>query len=434
MSHVSDAISIVLAGGAGSRLAPLTIDRAKPAVPFGGAYRIIDFTLSNCLHSGLRRVLVLTQYKSHSLHRHLQDTWSIGDLQMGEFVTAVPPQLSDGNSLYSGTADAVYQNLDMLKRSGAKHVLILSGDHIYQMNYSSMLDCHRQTAADVTVACIEVSIEEARSFGVVSVDDQQRVYRFEEKPRKPQPLPNKANRALASMGVYVFSIDVLCKELERDSQDTSSSHDFGKDLLPRLIHTHRVAGYSFGEQNSTAARNSYWRDVGTIDAFYEANMDLLKDNPPLNLYADHWSIRRRATSAPPARIDRDTLGQPGSVTDSMIGDGVVVSGGEVCHSILSSNIQVSSGATVEDSILFDDVQVGVGATLNNCIVDKGVRIPAGETIGTDISRDAERFTVSDNGVVVVPAQYQFAPRQIKLPAGHPVARLPHRTRELIETT
>ncbi|MEZ6131463.1 MAG: glucose-1-phosphate adenylyltransferase [Planctomycetaceae bacterium] len=410
MPFPTDTLSIVLAGGVGSRLAPLTDERAKPAVPFGGQYRIVDFTLSNCLHSGLRRILVLTQYKSDSLHNHLRDAWSVFSPQLGEHITAVPPQLRTGDSWYRGTADAICQNLHLLKRSGAKNVLILSGDHIYRMDYSRMLDAHRETNADVSVACMEVTLDEARSFGVMAVDQQQRVRRFDEKPDQPQPTPDNPERALASMGVYVFSVDLLCRELQRDAQDTTSSHDFGKDLLPRLIHTQRVFGYRFGHPDPDATNNhceSYWRDVGTIDSYHRANMDLLLHRPPLNLYSDRWPIRKYETPAPPARIDRDENGVPGAVTDSMLSNGVMVSGGMVNRSILSPNVRVASDARVSDSVLFDGVYVGAGAVLKNCIVDKGVHIPAGETIGVDALSDRERFTVSENGVTVVPKGYQF---------------------------
>ena len=413
MPPVSDTLSIVLAGGVGSRLAPLTVDRSKPAVPFGGQYRIIDFTLSNCLHSGLRRILVLTQYKSHSLRKHLRDAWSIFNPELGEYITDVPPQLRTGDSWYSGTADAIFQNLFMLRRSGAKYVMILSGDHIYRMDYSAMLDAHRKSGADVSVGCMKVCLNEARSFGVITVDSQSRIQSFEEKPRQPQATPDDPQRALASMGIYVFSVDVLCRELERDSRNENSSHDFGKDLLPRLIHEYRVFGYRFGNPDICDSMETYWRDVGTIDAYYQANMDLMKDQPPLDLYLDRWPIRKYERPAPPAKIDRDSFGTAGIVTDSMLSNGVVVSGGTVSRSILGSKVRVSSGATVEDSILFDDVWIGEGAQVKNCIIDKGVRVPMNETVGTNPTVDADRFTISDNGVVVIPQGYQFTPKVVR---------------------
>lgn len=415
MPLASDTVSVVLAGGVGSRLSPLTQDRAKPAVPFGGQYRIVDFTLSNCLHSGLRRILVLTQYKSHSLQTHLRDAWSVFSPDLGEYITPVPPQLRTGDSWYQGTADAIYQNLFLLKRSGAKYVVVLSGDHIYRMNYEEMLVAHQESGADVTVGCIEVGLQEAKSFGVMSTDINCRIINFQEKPQRPTPIPQNPDRALASMGIYVFSIDVLCRELELDAEDSQSSHDFGKDLLPRLIHTHKVFGYRFGEEQPPVADCGYWRDVGTIDAYYQANMDLLKDHRPLDLHSDDWPIRKHERAAPPARIDRDRFGSASKVADSLISNGVVVSGGTVNRSILSTNVRVSSGATVVDSILFDDVTVGEGVQLKNCIVDKGVNIPAGESVGITPSIDAERFTISDNGVVVIPKGYEFvrvAPRSI----------------------
>ena len=352
---------------------------------------------------------MLTQYKSHSLQKHLRDAWTILNPQLGEYITAVPPQLRTGESWYQGTADAIYQNLFMLKRSGAKHVVVLSGDHIYRMNYENMLAAHRESGADVTVGCMEVAMKEAQSFGVMSTDINRRIVSFEEKPQRPTPTPHDPDRALASMGIYVFSIDVLCHELERDAANSRSSHDFGSDLLPRMIHTHKVFGYRFGDDQHSTALGSYWRDVGTIDAYYQANMDLLKDQPPLDLYSDFWPIRKHERSAPPARIDRDSFGTPGIVSDSLISNGVMVSGGTVNRSVLSTNVRIGSRATVDDSILFDDVIVGEGALLKNCIIDKGVKIPAGESVGITPSIDAERFTISDNGVVVIPKGYEFKP-------------------------
>lgn len=433
MPIASETLSIVLAGGAGSRLSPLTADRAKPAVPFGGQYRIIDFTLSNCLHSNLRRILVLTQYKSHSLHQHLRDTWSIFNPALGEYITAVPPQLRTGESWYQGTADAIYQNLFVVRRSDAKHVLVLAGDHIYRMDYAQMLRAHQQSGADATVGCMEVDLSQAQAFGVVALDDEDRIRRFQEKPRHPLPSPQRPHKALVSMGIYVFSTNVLCQELEHDSSMDDSSHDFGNDLLPRLIHTHRVHGFRFGESGTDCSLPGYWRDVGTIDAYYQANMDLIKEDPPLDLHAAEWPIYKSSSSAPPARVRSDKSGQPGVISDSLLSDGVVISGGWVNDTVLSPNVRINSGATVDNCILFDDVTVGEGAQLKDCIVDKGVQIPAGETIGYHAGTDARRFRISAGGVVVVPKGYQFAVRSGKFAVPHEIIR-PRRGRALVDLT
>lgn len=434
MSLVSDTVSIVLAGGVGSRLRPLTQDRAKPAVPFAGQYRIIDFTLSNCLHSGLRQVLVLTQYKSHSLQEHLRDTWSVFNPDLGEYITNIPPQQQTGESWYQGTADAVYQNLFLLRRSGARFVLILSGDHIYRMDYNKMLAAHHLSEADVTVGCMNVGLQDAHSFGVVSTDINRRIVSFDEKPARPAPLPQDSGRALVSMGIYVFSIDVLLRELENDAADSRSTHDFGSDLLPRVIHTCRVFGYHYGDDQPCSTDAGYWRDVGSIDSYYQANMDLLTGRRPLDLYSECWPIRKHERAAPPARIDRDGFGTSGVVTDSLMSNGVVVSGGSVNRSVLSTGVRVASKASVEDCILFDDVVVGEGVQLKNCIVDKGVEIPVGESAGLNPSIDAQRFTVSKNGVVVIPRGYEFTPQPAKLRPGRTLHPEPTRKPELARTS
>jgi glucose-1-phosphate adenylyltransferase len=401
-------LSIILAGGVGSRLHPLTADRAKPGVPFGGKYRIIDFTLSNCLHSGMRRVLVLTQYKSHSLQKHLRDGWSIFNPELHEYITMVPPQMRKGDSWYVGTADAIHQNLYLLERSGAEHVLILSGDHIYRMDYLAMLKAHTERGADCTLACMEVPIADATGFGVVAVDDNDRITRFVEKSPTPTPMPNDPHHALASMGIYVFSLPLLCEALEADHRDPNSTHDFGKDILPRLINTHHVSAYLFGGPTGRVSQDRYWRDVGTIDAFFEANMDLLQPKPPINLYQPNWPIRTYEPQVPPARMVSGPTGQHGQLLNSMLASGVVIEGGSVRHSILSANAYVGEGAEVERSMLFEGVTVGAGARLQNCIVDKHVKIPPGTLIGHDPQQDALRFTVSERGVVVVPKKYQFS--------------------------
>ena len=401
-------ISIILAGGVGSRLHPLTAERAKPAVPFGGNYRIIDFALSNCLHSGMRRVLVLTQYKSHSLHKHLRDGWSVFNPGIGEYVTIVPPQMRTGQSWYSGTADAVSQNLYLLKRSGADQVLILSGDHIYRMDYAAMLKFHCDNLADATVACMKVPIKEASSFGVLAVDEVSRVTQFQEKPRRPRCMPGHPNHALASMGVYIFSCDLLCSVLEEDAARQDSSHDFGKDILPQLIRSESVYGYEFGGERGRVSADGYWRDVGTIDAYYAANMDLLEAEPPIDLYQSNWSIHSAESSLPPARVVPGRSGRHASTIDNAIlGSGTVVEGGTVKRSVLSRNVRIAEGAKVIDCILFDDVQIGAGAHLERCIVDKHVNVPPGERIGLDNFRDKQRFVLSDDGIVAVPRSYDF---------------------------
>ncbi len=404
----SHTLTVLLAGGVGSRLHPLTADRAKPAVPFAGKYRIIDFTLSNCLHSGARRILVLTQYKSHSLQKHLRDGWSIFNPEIREYITVVPPQMRTGDSWYSGTADAIYQNVYLLERSGAKFVLILSGDHIYRMDYLAMLKTHAKSKAAATVACMEVPLDEASEFGVMAVDERNRVVEFQEKPQHPKPMPDRPDQALASMGIYVFSLDVLCRELEADHEDPHSSHDFGKNILPKLIGEGRVAAYRFGGKAGRVTQDRYWKDVGTIDAYYEANMDLLLPVPPLDLYQDDWAIRTYHGQNPPARMVPGTSGAQGELSNSILGAGTIISGGSVKHSILSARSVVEDGAHVENAILFEGVRVGPGAQLQRCIIDKGVQIPPGTQIGFDADADrALGFTVSEKGVVVVPKGYRF---------------------------
>ena len=414
---MDDTICVVLAGGVGSRLKPLTDDRAKPAVPFGGKYRIIDFTLSNCLHSRIRRVLVLTQYKSHSLQKHLRDGWSIFNPEVGEYVTPVPPQMRTGDSWYSGTADAIYQNLYLLERSRAKRVLILSGDHIYRMDYAAMLKNHRKTKADMSVACMEVTLDEARGFGVMSVNEEGCVREFAEKPAAPTPVPDNPDYALASMGIYVFDTELLCEELKRDHADPTSSKDFGKDILPRLIKTHRVVGYRFGGEYGRVTPDKYWRDVGTLDAYYDANMDLLEPCPPLDLYQQAWPIRTYNRQNPPARVVPGN-GNSGEMHNSLIGSGSLIAGGSVTDSVLSSRVRVEAGATVESSILLDGVTVRAGAKLRRCIVDKHVEIPANSVIGFDPVADQQRFHQSENGVIVIGKDFDFStqPQTTKLAA------------------
>ncbi|WP_127478220.1 glucose-1-phosphate adenylyltransferase [Sulfurivermis fontis] len=401
-------LAVVLAGGTGTRLKPLTAERAKPAVPFGGKYRIIDFVLANCLHSGLRRVLVLTQYKSHSLQKHLRDGWSIFNPELGEYITPVPPQMRTGERWYQGTADAIYQNLYLVERSEAEAVLILSADHIYRMDYAAMLKAHKAGGADVTVAAMEVPLGAARAFGVMAVDDADRIIGFEEKPAAPKPIPGQPDEALVSMGIYVFSTALLLDELRRDHADEASSHDFGKDILPRLIASRKVMAYRFGGDTGRVTPDRYWRDVGTIDAYYQANMDLLEPVPPLDLYQADWPIRSYQMQTPPARTVPGVSGTEGIFINSIVAGGVVIAGGSVQHSILFPQVFIDDGAFVEDAILFQGVRVGAGARLRRCILDKDVVVPPREQIGYDGKRDRERFTVSEQGIVVVPKGYRFA--------------------------
>ena len=400
-------ISIILAGGMGSRLHPLTAERAKPAVPFGGRYRIIDFALSNCLHSGLRRILVLTQYKSHSLQKHLRDGWSIYNAELEEYVTPVPPQMRTGESWYSGTADAIYQNLYLLERSGAAYALILSGDHIYRMDYAAMLQHHHDSGAEVTVACLTVSLEQASSFGVMTVDAGDRIVSFHEKPEHPRSIPGDAGGALASMGVYVFSMSLLAELLHEDHR-ADSTHDFGRDILPSMLSRHRVIAYRFGGTSGRVTADRYWRDVGTIDAYYEANMDLLRPVPAMDLYQRDWPIRTYEGQHPPARSVPGRSGREAEIVNCMLASGTLIVGGTLRHTILFPNVRIEEGAVVENSLLFQGVRVGERAQLERCIVEKHVAIPAGERIGFDRARDAERFTVSDLGIVVIPKGYHFA--------------------------
>ncbi|EGQ7966623.1 TPA: glucose-1-phosphate adenylyltransferase [Vibrio vulnificus] len=404
---MQDILTVILAGGMGSRLSPLTDDRAKPAVPFGGKYRIIDFTLTNCLHSGLRKILVLTQYKSHSLQKHLRDGWSIFNPELGEYITSVPPQMRKGGKWYEGTADAIYHNLWLLERSEAKYVMVLSGDHIYRMDYAPMLEEHIANNASLTVACMDVNCKEAKAFGVMGIEENNRVHSFVEKPENPPHLPNNPERSLVSMGIYIFSMDILQSALTEDAQNENSSHDFGKDIIPKLIETGTVYAYKFCGSKGRVDKDCYWRDVGTIDSFYQANMDLLEPIPPMNLYQKDWGIRTYEPQYPPARTVSSGSGNEGIFINSMISNGVINSGGSVQHSIVSSNVRINDSATIVDSIIFDDVEIGEGCQLVNCIIDKHVKIPPYTQIGLNRLEDAQRFKISDNGIVVVPESYQF---------------------------
>ena len=401
-----ETICLLLAGGQGSRLKPLTTDRAKPSVPFGGKYRIVDFTLSNCLHSGIRRVLILTQYKSHSLQKHLRDAWTVFNPELGEYITAVPPQMRTGDSWYRGTADAIYQNLYLVERSAAEHVLILSADHIYRMDYAAMLERHKKAGADLSVGCMRVPLAEASSFGIMKVDSNDRIIDFAEKPSSPAPMPTNKDFALASMGIYIFNRETLSAALNQDHVDESSSHDFGHDILPKLINSHSVYGYQFGSNNGRVTQDRYWRDVGTIDSYYDANMDLLSPKPPLDLYQKSWPIRTYHGQYPPARVVTGSKQSHATIRNSILGSGSMVLDASVFESIISANVKIEQGAHIDSSILFDGVSVGKDVKLRRCIVDKHVNIPDGTEIGFDQKADKDRFSISTNGIVVVPKSFK----------------------------
>lgn len=404
---IENTLALILAGGAGSRLKPLTLDRAKPAVPFGGKYRIIDFTLANCLHSGIRRVLVLTQYKSHSLQKHLRDGWSIYNPELGEFITPIPPQMRTSDDWYLGTANSIYQNIYLIERNAAEFIIVLSGDHIYRMDYAAMLRQHEATGADVTVACMEIDISEASSFGIMAVDQDFRVTGFEEKPENPVATADNPAVALASMGVYIFSRQQLFDVLRQDHELKDSTHDFGRDILPKMIASHHVYAYQFGGEQGRVTPDRYWRDVGTLDTYYAANMDLLEPLPSINLYQTDWPIRTYQEQTPPARNVPGESGTEGIFINSIVGGGTIIAGGSVNHSILFSNVFVDDESFVEDSILFSGVRIGRHVRIRNAIIDKYVTVPEGETIGFDEELDRKRFTVSERGVVVVPKYYRF---------------------------
>lgn len=393
-------LALVLAGGRGSRLKNLTDWRAKPGVPFGGKFRIIDFPLSNCINSGIRRVSVLTQYKSHSLIRHIQKGWGFLRGEFGEFIELLPAQQRlDESSWYSGTANAVYQNLDILRSHKPEYVLILAGDHIYKMDYGPMIAQHVENNADMTVGCIEVDLEAAKGFGVMAVDDNQRVIEFQEKPQNPKSMPNKPNTALASMGIYVFNAEFLYEQLYTDSRSKTSSHDFGKDIIPSLIKTHKLYSYLFHDERKN--QQSYWRDVGTVDAFWEANMDLVSVTPELNLYDKEWPIWTYQEQLPPAKFVFDDDDRRGMAVDSMVSGGCLISGASLRRSLLFSNVKVNSYCELEDAVVLPNVNIGRHSRIKRAVIDKGCQIPQNTVIGEDIEQDKQRYFVTDNGIVLV---------------------------------
>ncbi|MBI3477943.1 MAG: glucose-1-phosphate adenylyltransferase [Acidobacteria bacterium] len=403
---MKDTLGVLLAGGAGERLYPLTRDRAKPAVTFGGIYRIIDITLSNCLNSGLHRVYILTQYKALSLNRHIREGWNIFGREIGEFVEILPPMKRVSDNWYMGTADAVYQNIYSIGSEQPKHVLILSGDHIYKMDYSIMLKQHNDAGADVTVATILMDPEECRHFGVVDIDRDSRIVGFQEKPQKTDlRSPYDANMISASMGVYIFNTDVLIPVLLKDAEDPTSSHDFGKNILPKMLADYRVYSFNFIDENKKEAQ--YWRDVGTLEAFYEANMDLVSVSPVFNLYDEHWPIRTYQRQYPPAKFVFAETGRTGHALDSLVSSGCIVSGGSVQNCVLSPDVRVNSYSEVESSILFSHANVGRRCKIRRAILDRDVHIPEGTNIGYDAEADRERYFVTESGITVVTRDYSL---------------------------
>jgi glucose-1-phosphate adenylyltransferase len=394
-----DVLVIVLAGGAGERLFPLTKERAKPAVFFGGPYRIIDFVLSNCLNSNFRRIFIATQYKSLSLNRHIRQGWSVVSEELGEFIEILPPQKRVGEQWYQGTADAVFQNLYSIVRESPRYVVVLAGDHIYKMDYRKMLQFHIDCQADVTLASIEVPLEEGTRFGIVAVDEEHRVVGFQEKPPAPASIPGLPHLALASMGIYVFNMDVLMRSLEEDAEKPDSHHDFGRNIIPSLIGGGKVFSYRFYDLNKKAAK--YWRDIGTLDAYYEANMDLCQVNPEFNLYDPEWPLRTYQPQSPPAKFVFAEDRRKGEALDSLISPGCIVSGSRILGSILCPNVRVHSFCSIEQSFLMPGVRVGRHAHIRRAIIDRDVLIPRGARIGYNVEEDRKRHTVTDDGVVVV---------------------------------
>lgn len=405
---VHDTLVCLLAGGAGERLFPLTRDRAKPAVPFGGLYRIIDLTLSNCINADLRRIFVLTQYKALSLNRHIREGWSMLPGELGEFVQVLPPMMRVGEYWYRGTADAIFQNLYSIGSEPCRFVLILSGDHVYKMNYQLMLKQHIDAGADVTIGTIEFDHSEASRFGIVQLDAQDRIVGWEEKPANPKPSPHNPDKCHVSMGIYVFNRDLLIEALLSDSEDANSGHDFGRDIVPKLLgQGHRLYAYNFIDENQKDAK--YWRDIGTIEAYYEANMDLVSVSPVFNLYDHHWPIRTYQRQYPPAKFVFAQEGRRmGIALDSIVSMGSIISGGRVVNSVISPDVRVNSYTEVENSIIFSHVNIGRYSRIRRAIIDRHIHIPEHTEIGYNLEEDRKKYHVTEGGiVVVVPEQRMF---------------------------
>jgi len=400
-------LAVIMAGGRGERLRQLTEDRCKPAAPFGGKFRIIDFVLSNCLNSGIRQISVLTQYKAHSLIQHIGKGWGFLRGEFGEFIEIIPAQQRLGPEWYQGTADALWQNMELIRAHRPLHVLVLAGDHIYKMDYGPMIGFHVEKEADITVGVVEVPLDRAREFGVVGIDETNRVLGFQEKPHNPPPMPGRPDVALASMGIYVFNPRLLERLLRADAENPDSVHDFGKNIVPDAIDKLRVFAYPF-EDVRTKAQN-YWRDVGTVDAYYEANMELVRVSPELNIYDEQWPIWTYQEQLPPAKFVFDDDGRRGCAIDSMVSGGCIISGSRVSNSLLFSQVRVHDYSSVDRSVLLPRVRVGENCVIRNAILDEGVVVPDGTTIGVDPAHDRERFYVSENGVTLVTASMLRAP-------------------------
>jgi len=404
VSHLTrSTYAIILAGGRGSRLMQLTDWRSKPAVPFGGKFRILDFTLSNCVNSGIRRIGVATQYKAQSLIRHLQRGWSFLDGRFDEFIDLLPAQQQIGEDWYQGTADAVFQNIDMLRRNAPKYVLILSGDHIYKMDYGRMLAQHAQRDADLTVACLDVPIGEASAFGVMGIDEDNRITRFVEKPKDPPGIPGRPDRALVNMGVYVFNAPFLYEQLIRDADDPHSDHDFGKNVIPHIVSRYRAFAHDFADSCVGVPENGvpYWRDVGTVDAYWEANIELTKVSPELNMYDEEWPIWTYQEQLPPAKFVFDDEDRRGMAIDSLVSGGDIISGAAVRRSLLFSRVFVHSYAEVEDSVILPNVEIGRHCRIRRAVIDKNCKVPEGTVIGHDPAEDRKRFHVTEKGICLV---------------------------------
>jgi glucose-1-phosphate adenylyltransferase len=400
-------LAVIMAGGRGERLKQLTEDRCKPAAPFGGKFRIIDFVLSNCLNSGIRQISVLTQYKAHSLIQHIGKGWGFLRGEFGEFIEIIPAQQRRGPEWYQGTADALWQNMELIRAHRPLHVLVLAGDHIYKMDYGPMIGFHVEKEADITVGVVEVPIDRAREFGVLAIDDGNRVLGFQEKPNDPRPMPGRPDVALASMGIYVFNPRLLERLLRADAEDPGSAHDFGKNIIPQAIENLRVFAYPFEDVRSKAQH--YWRDVGTIDAYYEANMELVRVSPELNIYDEQWPIWTYQEQLPPAKFVFDDEDRRGCAIDSMVSGGCIISGSRVSNSLLFSQVRVHDYSTVDRSVVLPRVHIGEHCVIRNAIIDEGAVVPDGATIGVDPVQDRERFYVSENGVTLVTASMLRAP-------------------------